>query len=182
MSIRKPDWHVCTGGPCVGKTTTIIEFAEAGYKTGIEPGTDYILAETAAGKTLEQICSNQRALQRAIFARGLTREKTLSEQDTMILDRGLLDPLAYCRFYGIDDSSIREEIEQSGIQYRNIFLFERLKLPIEKAGLRIENDREAKELDRLLKDVYTEAGYKPIQVPRMSVRERMDFILIHIKQ
>ena len=45
---------------------------------------------------------------------------------------------------------------------------------------RLENEQEARELEKLLEESYQSAGFEVVRVPKMSVQQRVDFILSHL--
>ncbi len=173
---KRTKWTVVTGAPSSGKTSILRALALQQYNIRAETGTLYIKAELTAGKTLEQICSDQAALQRAIIDTSVRMDKELDPEERYFLDRGVPDPLAYCKLYDIDNAYFLEQARQW--KYQRIFLLDRL--PFKPNHVRIENDATAAIIDRYLEEVYRDLGYDVIRVPVMSIDQRMDFLLSYL--
>ena len=82
------NWHVITGSVCCGKTTLIDLLAEAGFQTVPEVSRQYIEAEVARGRTLDEIFGNE-ADERAITELQRRTEQGLRATDVAFLDRAL---------------------------------------------------------------------------------------------
>ena len=64
-------WHVLTGGPSSGTTTTVTLLHARGYATTIEHARHYIDLQRISGRSIRQIRDRQAQFQRAVgFGRG----------------------------------------------------------------------------------------------------------------
>lgn len=167
------NWHVITGAPSSGKTTLINLIEERGYKIIPEPARLYIEMELAKGLTIKDVQKDLVELNKAIANYHLGIERQLPANDTIFLDRGLPDCLAYHRIHGMNPNELLQDCFYH--QYRSVFILERL--PFQQDGIRYEDDQCA-EFHQfwLLKD-YRALGYNPIFVPILSPEERLNFIL-----
>jgi predicted ATPase len=171
--MRKTEWVVITGAPCSGKSSVISNLELRGYPVVHETARAYINELLKSGKNLQEIKADMLTLERAILHRKLAIEATLSDNEIIFLDRALPDSIAYFKSAGLNPS---EPLEKSrNIRYRKIFHFQRLLF--ENDHVRAENDRMAENLDRLLKQSYEMLGYPVVDVPVLTVEQRIDFIL-----
>jgi len=167
------NWHVITGAPSSGKTTLIKLIKDKGFKISAEPARQYIEMELAKGLTIPEVQKDLVELNKAIAAFHLGIERQLPANDTIFLDRGLPDCLAYHRLHGMNPNELLDDCFH--FRYRSVFILERL--PFQQDGVRYEDD-ECAEFHQfwLLKD-YRAMGYNPIFVPILSPEERLKFIL-----
>lgn len=120
-------WHVVTGGPSSGKTTTVNLLRDRGYTTTIEHPRHYIDLQRITGRSTEEIRARQGEFQRAVVEMQIEQERALDPQQTVFLDRALPDSLAYYRFLGIDpDPALLGAL--AGAQYATVFLLDLLPL------------------------------------------------------
>ena len=108
----------------------------------------------------------------------IQREKQIENiGGRVFMDRGILDGLAYYQLKGKTPSeSMLRAIEESNKRYKKVFLIE-LGNDCQKTGIRREDLREAKELERLQYENYTKAGYKVERVPYLGIEKRAKIIL-----
>ena len=169
-------WYVITGAPCSGKTAVVKELEQRGFKVVPEVARAFIDEELRKGRSIEVVKKDIAGFERRILDRKSEIESHLSRDALTFLDRALPDSIAYYRLYGIDP---HEAVEKSRtVQYKKVFLFERLLF--EKDQVRSENENMAAELEMLLAESYRMLGYNPVRVPLLPVGERVDFILKRI--
>jgi predicted ATPase len=171
--MRKTEWIVITGAPCSGKSSVISNLELRGYPVVHEVAGAYINELLESGKSIQEIKADKLTFERTILHRKLAIEAVLSENEIIFLDRALPDSIAYFKSEGLDPS---EPLEKSRIiRYRKIFHFQ--KLLFENDHVRNENDRMAENLDRLLKQSYELLSYPVVDVPVLTIEQRVDFIL-----
>lgn len=173
-------WYVITGGPSTGKTTLLEELAKRGYKTIPEVARVVIDEGIAAGNTLDEIRGDEQLFQEEVARRKADLEKRLQPNDTLFLDRGMQDTLAYMRIY---DYPIAPWLLQlcEGAHYKTVFLLEPVG-DFTQDYARTEDAFTRERLQKLLEMAYTEYGMEPVRVPAMSPSSRADFILSNIKK
>lgn len=168
--------YVISGGPSTGKTETINEIKKRGYK--ILPEAARILSFTDKrfiGRSIKEI--NVKQFQKAIFdfqKEEIEELSKLNRKKPIFLDRGLGDTLAY---YKVNKLKIpEEELEYAKkIRYTKVFILDFLNF-YKKDKLRMESKEEQEKIQEEIIDMYKELGYKPIIVPFMNIKERVDFI------
>lgn len=172
----KTNWVAITGAPSSGKTSVVEELMHRGYPVQNEVARELFQTCLKNGETLQQIRNDPaevQRLQKQILERALAREMALDVNKVVFMDRGLPDSITYFKLAGLD--TLEAEATSRIFQYRAVFIFERL--PVVKDGLRTEDEAQANKIDGMLEEDYKSAGYAPIRVPVVPVKERADFIL-----
>jgi len=168
--------YILTGAPCNGKTTVINALSEEGYKTVPEAARIVIEEELAKnGNILPWIDVDK--FQKAVLEKQLELESSLKE-GTYFLDRGIPDGIA---FYALTDVEAPNQLIDAAKRnrYDKVFLLEML--PFYKIdNERKHNFKESKMLHQIIKEVYCDLGYRLVEVPLLSVEERVKFIQKHL--
>ncbi len=168
---------VIIGGPGTGKTTIIDELMSLGYCCYPEISRE-VTAE-AKKQGIEQLFLENPLLFSELLLEGRKKQfKRAQEEphDYVFIDRGIPDVLAYMHYIGDSypaffDAACREH------QYSRIFIlppWEEIYVSDEE---RYENYEQAKLIYSHLAETYRTYGYELIEVPRGTVRQRIDFIL-----
>lgn len=168
--------YVITGGPCSGKTTTIKELAGLGYQTTTEAARTVIEQEQPNGILP---WTNIFEFQKLVLRRQLELEERINGSTTF-LDRGCLDGIAYCWQAKIQTPQELVEITRSQ-RYTAVFLLEQLP-NYQTDGQRKEDSTVAKELHKLIEQVYKEFGYRTITIPVLVPKERAQFVIKQLKE
>ena len=172
-----PPWYVITGGPCAGKTTLIKELERRGYRVAQEAARTYIETALAMGKSLTEIRADEVAFQHALIPMKVAAEAELPKNETVFLDRGMHDSVAYLELAGVvNDAQLRAVFPNS--RYRKVFLLDLL--PFVHDSARTEDAEGAKRIHTLLERAYRDAGFEIQHVPVMSVKKRADFVESHL--
>jgi predicted ATPase len=171
---KNTKWVVITGAPSSGKTSVINDLRARGYPVEQEVAREYIEACLAQGQSMTDIRKDHgHVLQSEILRLKKEREAALDPTRCIFMDRGLPDSMTYFRIAGMDTNVAAEASRAFG--YAAVFIFDRL--PIVHDGVRVEDARQADEIDRMLMQDYKALGYAPVRVPVMPVEDRTDFIL-----
>ncbi len=165
-------WYVIAGAPSSGKTTLIHKLELLGYPIVEEAARMLITSKLGNGMALDEIRKDDKSFQREIMGLRLELESRAPRDSPAFFDTAIPDNLAYYRMCGLDTAEM-EELSRG--RYAKVFLLE--PLPFKKDNVRIEDDTKRDELYNAILDIYYGTGYKPILVPKMSVEERISFIL-----
>lgn len=176
-SPARSNWLVITGGPCSGKTSVIETLARRGHSVVPEAARAYIDTLLAQGRSLSCIKADISAFERRILMDKVNIESTLPRGDALILDRAVPDSIAYYQFEGLDPAEPLSFCK--AVRYRTVLLFEQL--AFKKDKVRSENHQQAQVLEHLLEKAYLGLGYNPIRIPPLSVADRTDLVIKHIK-
>jgi predicted ATPase len=171
------NWYVITGGPSSGKTTLINYLAQKGFFIAPEIARDYIENLLANNYTLDDLYLKTKQLQRTILALALKRERHLQAEQLILFDRGTIDSLGYFAYYHLDTTKIQHSCQNW--HYKKIFYCHQLPLVNDK--IRIEDNNAAKKIGELIHKSYVSLGYELIELPAVSIDERMDIILKHLQ-
>jgi predicted ATPase len=166
-------WVALTGAPSSGKTAVIQELERRGFSVVHETARALIQAELDRGRPLSEIRADPLTLQRRVLDRKAALEAALPPGETVFLDRGLPDSIAYFRFHGLDPAPA--VAAASRFRYRTIMLLDRL--PLEPDPVRSEDPAAAARLEELLRTAYEALGYPVQRVPVRPLRERTDRVL-----
>lgn len=159
---------IITGGSCSGKTTLINELRKRG---------NYCLDEVARNILTLKKNFDRENIQKLIFEKQIELEKGIDNHLTF-LDRGLVDNYAY--YYHKNNFPDFVKSFDYKKRYNHVFLLERF--PFENDGLREEkNDAEAECIHEKIREAYSYFGYDIIEVPKMIVGQRVNFVLSYIK-
>lgn len=125
---------------------------------------------------MDQIKADIRQFERHILHTKIKIEDSLQKTDPIYFDRGVPDSIAYYNLEGLDPAEALKFSRRT--RYRKIFFFERFDFL--KDGVRSEDEKIAARFNDLLLEAYGQAGYNPIRVPVMSVKDRTDLVLENI--
>lgn len=175
---------VITGGPATGKTSLIEFLKTLDYPCFPEIIREFTIEETE-DKDTATLQSNPIVFaddslsfnQRLINGRNSQYQDSLTlDNPCVFFDRGLPDVLAYMDFFNQEyDSNFTDICQQAA--YDTVFILPPWKEIFEGDGERFETFSEATQLHDHLVERYTYFGRPPIEVPKGSVKERIDFIL-----
>lgn len=176
-----PNLYVITGGPGTGKTSLIRALRAQGLRCVDETARQIIKEEMSYdGEALpwkDTMLYTQLMLKRSVE----TYKEYASQRDIAFFDRGIPDTLAYALLIGLDDIHY---IQNAVYDYRyNPMVFI---LPPWKAIYCNDEERrqsfdEAIDTYYVLCETYTQAGYRLIELPQISVRERVRLVIEKMK-
>jgi predicted ATPase len=167
------NWHVVTGGPSCGKTTLINLLAAKGFQIAPEGARLHLEREIARGRTIEEIRSNEAALQRGIKDIQLEIERGLPADEFIFLDRAVPDCLAWHRVFGLNPNEFLRECFH--YRYASVFMLDRL--PLQLNGLRYKEDALQEFTEEWHIRDYSALGYGIVRVPVLPPEGRLDFVL-----
>lgn len=164
-------WIVLTGAPSSGKTTLLLALQQRGY-TVVSEAAREILAEGLLDES-------QSDVQSLIEQRQMTKEQVIPADQVVVLDRALPDSLAYRRLGGMEVDDLLVLIRPE--RYATVFLCGFGQHIAD--GVRKDDTERAREIERLLREVYLELGCRVVELPwfldadlATGVARRMEFI------
>ncbi|MFV0580984.1 MAG: AAA family ATPase [Parabacteroides gordonii] len=179
--LKQTGLYVITGGPGTGKTSLIEELERSGFKAVEEVAREIIKEQMQQGG--EALPWKDTALYTELMLeRSIDSYLANAGNDGILFfDRGIPDTLAYAALIGLPD---KENIEQAVAKYRyskQVFILP----PWEDIYC---TDKERKQLFNeaidtyyVMKEVYEKAGYTLIEIPKIPVTERRDFVIDSIR-
>ncbi len=172
----KSNWYVITGAPCSGKTTIIKELENLGYVVFREMARVLIDKERNSGKLTEEIRKDEGQFQKKVLKMKIELERDAPKDKIIFFDRGIPDSIPYFDNCGLDKKEVLKFCKTK--QYQKIFFLEQL--PFKNDYARVEDTKVVKKINNLLRKSYKNLGYKVIDVPVASVKERIQRILKEI--
>ena len=165
----------CSGG---GKSTLLAELGRRGYSVVEEPGRRIVQEEQAVGGTALPWIDPRAFIDRAITMALADREAMAGEPGWVFFDRGLLD--AASALEEMTGEPVLAEYARRHPDHRTIFLTPPWPEIYETDAERQHDFAQAeREYVRLLRD-YRRAGYEVLEVPKLPVAQRADFILAQL--
>ncbi len=164
----------CSGG---GKSSLLAELAARGFRTFAEPGRQIVKEQMAIGghalpyindRDFGELCIS-RTMNRMIEAGGA--------KDYVFFDRGLIDPIAYFDYAGLDVPAHWMRAAELFRFNARVFLVPPWPEIFDNDAERRHSFAEALAQYKTLPLTYERFGYTPVIVPRAPVADRADFIL-----
>ncbi|SHI75665.1 Predicted ATPase [Mesonia phycicola] len=172
---------VILGGPGTGKSSVLQELEDRGYTCFKEVSREIILKAQKDG--IEQLFLTNPLLfsEKLLEGRIFQFNEATKVNQPVFIDRGIPDISAYMDFKKENYPSSFTEANKS-YKYHQAFI-----LPIWPDIYTSDNERyesleEAFEIEKNLIKTYSDLDYQLIEVPKLSVKERADFILKNIEQ
>jgi predicted ATPase len=169
------------GGPGTGKTSVIEVLTRKGFHCLPEVSREII--QQAQKEGISQLFLTEPLLFSEKLLEGRIKQFQQAEKinDTVFIDRGIPDVTAYMDF---KEETYPEKfnLANKSYQYDKAFL-----LPIwpeiyESDSERYEDLQQANEIEKHLIKTYESLGYRLIEVPKLTVEERANFILKNLQR
>jgi predicted ATPase len=180
MSVLQTEWCVLSGATSSGKTSTLAALAQLQVPTAPEAWNEYTQSQLERGRTFAQVSAD-----RSVFDSHLLRASVALEAELLsshgprlvFLERGILDNVPHFIVDGLEPQEPLQAVFGMRHRYAKVFILD--PLPFEDNGVRTVNEPRRMAFDALVEHHYRSFGYPVIRVPRMSVQERVRFILEH---
>ncbi|WP_288437204.1 AAA family ATPase [uncultured Chryseobacterium sp.] len=171
--------YIMTGGPGGGKTTLLDELSKKGLITVPEEGRKIIK---------EQIHIGGEGLpwrDKELFAHLMFKEsvktyrriRQLLNPKPVFFDRGILDTLGYMKLENIPIPASMEAKAREMTYNTTVFILPPWKEIYENDPERKQSIEQAVLTFECMKDIYREYSYSLVEVPKVSVEKRANFIL-----
>tara|TARA_R110000868_G_scaffold190326_1_gene433962 strand:- start:338 stop:880 length:543 start_codon:yes stop_codon:yes gene_type:complete len=176
-----PKKIVIAGGPSTGKTSVVAGIEEAGFLCFHEISRAITLQARKEG--IEQLFLSDPLLfsQRILEGRLMQyKESEALDKSIVFFDRGLPDVVAYLDCFGTPYPKEFTTICELNL-YDEIFLLPPWEEIHTADNERYENFEEALRIHDCLEKAYKNLGYSIIDVPKVSVTDRVNFIIEKLK-
>lgn len=171
---------VITGGPGSGKSSVIAALAARGVAT---------MPEAGRAIMRDQIAIGGNALpwdDRAAFAGQMlgwelrSHREALALPGPVVLDRGIPDVIGYLRLCGLPVPAHAERAAAAFRYNRTVFIAPHWPEIYRQDAERKQAEAEAAATHHMMARVYDELGYQLVELPRVQVSSRVEFVLTHI--
>ena len=169
---------IITGGPGAGKTTLINALGDMGYPTFAESSRQLIEQQSQLENGILPWLDLSGFAHLCLTVMNEQKEQA-NQHPVAFLDRAIPDICGYLTQANLEIDKIYREASQG---YHSRALFCR-----PEASIYVQDDvrpyplEEALEIHHALVRVYQELGYEVVEVPFMSVEERVQFVIHHLK-
>jgi predicted ATPase len=172
--IEKTQILVLAGGPCSGKTTLLRALQKRGYRVEVETAERLLGDGVAAGHSAETLRVDPVQWQEKLLQEDYGLFEGLPADEYIFTDTSFIETLVFSLRSGL---SVGPNIESwlRSRRYKQVFFLDPLE-GYEKSEVRLESHKMATEISDQVRACYEHYGYKPINVPALSVLERVAFI------
>jgi predicted ATPase len=178
--MSKMNFYVLSGAMGAGKSAVLSRLTELGILCVPEPARQ-ILAEQRSIKGMGVPEKSPDLFTMLMLSRSLHNYSAhCSETETVFFDRGIPDMIAYARLFRLDETPYANAAQE--FRYNpNVFYFPAWESIYTTDSERKMSFEDASAFGSVVKSIYAECGYHPLDVPRLTVEERVQFILNCIK-
>jgi predicted ATPase len=181
MTTNRQNYFVITGGPGAGKTSLVAELGRRGYACVEEAGRAIVRQQRAIGGTALHT-ANRVLFRELMLAHMIDHYRQVgATNDPVFFDRGIPGLIGYCRLIGAPvPDHIRRAAEVFGYN-DTVFVTPPWPEIYVQDHERHQDFAEAVRTCEVVVEGYREAGYTLLELPKVSVAERADFVLAEIK-
>jgi predicted ATPase len=179
--LERPNFHILTGGPGAGKTTTLEALRARGFLC-VDEAARTILREQAAIGGNATHDGDQARYRDLTLALSVARFEAVAErQAPVFFDRGIPELAGYAVPPGEGRPPHVAEAVRRHRYAGTVFLFPAWREIYRHDEERKHSFEHALEVTGLTRAVYRDCGYAVVEVPRLPVEERAAFILERVQ-
>ena len=171
---------VITGGPGSGKTTLIDALAAAGVATSPEVGRAIIREEMATGSTALPWADQRAFAERMVVREIAAHAEALARGTTVVLDRGVPDVVGFLRVSGLPVPPPIGTAARTCRYNRQVFIAPYWDAIYTGDAERRQTPAVAAATHAIMAETYHDYGYELIELPRVSIAERVGFVIDRI--
>jgi predicted ATPase len=183
MERNSPPFFVFTGGPGVGKSTTLAALQKKGFRTFPESARSLMRgANTGLHKAhpkKDLILFRDKVLEKDIE---FYKKAHLDPKKIAFFDRGILDILAFDAYRRTPHSKSIDRLSNELIYNKKVFFFPPWEEIFETDPEREESFEDSVVASKCVQDVYYKYHYELIEVPKGTVESRVTWILENVQK
>ncbi|MGB8579915.1 MAG: AAA family ATPase [Candidatus Sulfotelmatobacter sp.] len=168
---------IITGGPGSGKSTVIDALAERGISTMPEAGRAIIRDQEAIGSKALPWSDRDAFAELMLSWEMRSYRMALALKGPVIFDRGIPDVLGYLRLCGLSIPAHVNRAAQRLRYNRRVFIAPPWRDIFQIDAERKQSFEEAQATYQAMIESYSGLGYELVQLPLISVQERVNFLL-----
>lgn len=181
MTSITPNLHfyIITGGPGVGKTTLLEELELRGYTVVPEVAREIIREQMETGGDALPWANTERYKQMMLdrSVRSYRSAERQKHAGPVFFDRGIPDTLCYERLLGSAIHEATERAVRECLYNPTVFLLPPWEEIYTTDTERKQDWEEVLLTHRVMMQTYRDCGYEVVEVPRVAVWERAEFVL-----
>lgn len=173
-------FYVITGGPGVGKTALLEELRQRGFMVVPETARELIKAQQAIGGEALPWKNRKQYMELMFEGCKAQFEKTLQDVRTdrpVFFDRGFVDALGYAALEGLPIDREMKSLAETHRYHPQVFILPPWKDIYHTDAQRTQDWNESVFTYNKMIQTYRGYQYDLIEVPRVTVPERADFVL-----
>jgi len=171
---------ILSGGPGTGKSSILKALSKLGYACKEESFREFIPEDSVAESTFNFQNSPLR-FSELLFKSRVQQYHQAVHNETNFYDRSLIDVVAYLVLDEIDAPKEWLDFIENNKYHNTVLYFPFWEEIYHKDYKRVENITLAKKIDLQLRKTYKELGYKIIEIPKLSIPKRVEFICEFLK-
>lgn len=176
-TVNKKNFFVITGGPGMGKTSLLEELERRKYICIPETGRQIIIHQMNI-KGIALPWKSPMLFGELMFRQAHEDFLTCGEQQQPVFfDRGIPDVIGYMELCRLQPGREIKEIAKSLRYHPLVFITPPWEEIYRNDTERKQSFPEAVETYKMMQKVYTKLGYQTLEIPKVSIRDRADFLI-----
>lgn len=174
-------FHIITGGPGAGKTSLVAALAAAGWNHMAEGGRAIIQEQVASGGNALPWADRAAFADRMLAWDLRSYRAAMTRPGPVIFDRGIPDVIGYRDLCGLPIPDKLARAAQTRRYARHVFIAPYWPAIFAQDAERKQDLAEALATHDAMVRTYSALGYILVPLPRATVKERVDFVLAHLR-
>jgi predicted ATPase len=174
-------FFVVTGGPGSGKSTLIEALAKVGVATMPEAGRAIIRDQAAIGGNALPWADRMAFAELMLEWEMRSYREAQALAGPVVFDRGIPDTVGYLRLCGLPTPAHFERAAEVFRYSAGVFIAPHWPEIYAPDAERKQTSEEAEATYRAVAEAYGWAGYELVELPKVSVEERVEFVLEIVK-